>query len=110
MVYVSIRTFFHQPNMVNLGNYIRFNMLFAISLILFLLSARKNIQISRDKFIQMEQQAKTLQLFNNLIKLFHDGLIITNNEDILFYNEQVSSIFKVESPSQDKCEHGMDQS
>ena len=85
-------------------------MLFAISLILILLSARKNVQISRDKFIQMEQQAKTLQLFNNLIKLYHDGLIITNNEDILFFNEQVSSIFNVASPLQDKCDNGMDQS
>jgi hypothetical protein len=58
----------------------------------------------------MEQQAQTLQLFNNLIKLYHDGLIITNNEDILFYNEQIGSIFNVASPSQDKIEHGVDQS
>ena len=101
MAYVSVRTFFHQAERVFDTNYLRFNLLFAISLILFSLSARKSIQISRDKFIQMEQQAKTLQLFNNLIKLYHDGLIITNNEDILFYNEQVGSIFNVASPSQD---------
>jgi hypothetical protein len=110
MAYVSVRTYFHQPEWVFLGNYFRFNLLFAISLILISLSARKSIQISRDKFIQMEQQAQTLQLFNNLIKLYHDGLIITNNEDILFYNEQIGSIFNVASPSQDEREHGVDQS
>lgn len=110
MAYASVRTFFHMPERVFLGNYCRFLVLFGISLAIFSFSARKSIQISRDKFIQMEQQAQTLKLFNNLIKLYHDGLIITNNEDILFYNEQVGSIFNVTSPAKDEHEIVMDQS
>jgi hypothetical protein len=30
-----------------------------------------------------------------MISGFHDGLMITSNEDIVFYNDEIGSIFEV---------------
>lgn len=49
----------------------------------------------REKFEEYNKQRSTLKLLNNLIKLHHDGLIITKDDDVLFSNRQVNAIFNL---------------
>jgi hypothetical protein len=34
-------------------------------------------------------------MFHSLIRVFHDGIILTQGEDIVFQNKQVSQIFNI---------------
>ena len=36
-----------------------------------------------------------LKLFHNLIKVYHDGIVITKNDQIVFYNKEVNNIFNI---------------
>lgn len=40
-----------------------------------------------------------LKLFHNLIKVYHDGIIITKNDQIVFYNKEVNNIFNIPQDS-----------
>jgi|LauGreDrversion4_2_1035121.scaffolds.fasta_scaffold619567_1 hypothetical protein len=39
-------------------------------------------------------------MFHSLIKMFHDGIILTENDDVLFYNTQIKSIYDINYGSQ----------
>ena len=45
--------------------------------------------------MQIQEQLQTLKLFHNLIKLHHDGLVITQDDRVVFYNRQAGAIFNV---------------
>ena len=36
-----------------------------------------------------------MNMFHNLIRVYHDGIIITQNDDIVFQNQQISQIFNI---------------
>ena len=38
-----------------------------------------------------------MKLFNNLIKAYHDGLMISTADDLIFYNNQIPSMFNLSS-------------
>jgi hypothetical protein len=48
----------------------------------------------RRNFELLDQQEQLLDIFNNLIKIYNDGLVITSNEDIVFYNQKFTTIFE----------------
>jgi transcriptional regulator with PAS, ATPase and Fis domain len=43
----------------------------------------------------MKNQKQLLSLFHNLIKLYHDGIVISTNDNIVLYNKQTAKIFRV---------------
>jgi len=42
-------------------------------------------------------------MFKNLIKLNHDGIIITQNDNIFFFNQQMNSILNIPNISTTKA-------
>eukprot|EP00347_Sterkiella_histriomuscorum_P013223 403365539 len=51
----------------------------------------------RERFEQNKNQKQLLRLFHNLIKVYHDGILITQNEKIVYNNKAVSNIFEVKN-------------
>eukprot|EP00347_Sterkiella_histriomuscorum_P005606 403355955 len=47
----------------------------------------------REKFKSKQNQKQMLQMFQNLMTTHHDGIIISEDQDILFYNDQIDKIF-----------------
>ena len=48
----------------------------------------------------MKNQKQLLSLFHNLIKLYHDGIVISTNDNIVLYNKQTAQIFRVNQDQQ----------
>jgi hypothetical protein len=46
-------------------------------------------------FSKMKGQKQLLGLFYNLIKIYHDGILISSNDNIILYNKEISRIFEV---------------
>eukprot|EP00347_Sterkiella_histriomuscorum_P020032 403339357 len=66
---------------------------------------RQMVIKEREKFKRKQNQKQMLQMFQNLMTTHHDGIIITENEDILFFNDKIDNIFdleKIEVSKQDK--------
>ena len=39
-------------------------------------------------------QTQILQIFKNLIKANHDGIVITQDDELIFYNKQIKSLVR----------------
>eukprot|EP00347_Sterkiella_histriomuscorum_P017889 403347588 len=77
---------------------------FVISIVFFLAAfiflyilARSFQHLERDKFQQKLNQNQLLKMFHNLIRRNHDGIIITQNDEIVFMNSQINQIFNLDS-------------
>lgn len=79
----------------DMGKYVRYN-LYMISVYAFLmLISRLYIRQTRSNFLSRHRQERLLHLFQNLVKLYHDGIIIATKDDILFQNQKVMEIFDI---------------
>jgi hypothetical protein len=91
-IYIVVRS----HSVVELYMWIRisayFIVIFAISFIL----ARVYTQMQREAFRQKLQMKQMSQLFLSLVRVFHDGIIISHNEDIIFKNKQVNRTFDLD--------------
>jgi hypothetical protein len=67
-----------------------------IVLILIYVFSRRVNQTQRVNFIQMKNQSLLINVFSDMIGSFHDGLMITSNEEIVYHNNKLNSIFEVE--------------
>ena len=76
--------------------YLKFVLFFCASFYLIYVFARFFHQREREKFKQSQQQKDLIRLFQNLLIHFHDGILITNNDRILFYNESLNNLFNLE--------------
>ena len=47
----------------------------------------------REKFEQGKKQKQLLKLFHNLIRVYHDGILITQKEEIVYNNKAIKEIF-----------------
>ncbi len=43
--------------------------------------------------MKMKNLKQLITLFSNLIKVYHDGIIISSGENIILHNKQTASIF-----------------
>lgn len=92
-VYYSVRTYYWINS--NTYRYVKFNVYTILSMMLIYFCSRAFNQIQRERFLQAQKQSELLKLFNNLVKAYHDGLIISNSEGIVFYNDQVSQMLNL---------------
>eukprot|EP00347_Sterkiella_histriomuscorum_P021684 403333123 len=74
----------------------RFNIYFLTSFTFIYIFSRQMVIKEREKFKRKQNQKQMLQMFQNLMTTHHDGIIITENEDILFFNDQIDNIFDLE--------------
>lgn len=51
----------------------------------------------RLRFEKTRNQKILVEMFNNLLKVFHDGIIISGDEKILYRNEKIFDIFNIKS-------------
>lgn len=93
--YSWIRTYF-TLGMSDLPRYFKFNISVVIVLILIYVFSRRVNQTQRVNFIQMKNQSLLINVFSDMIGSFHDGLMITSSEEIVYHNNKLNSIFEVE--------------
>ena len=58
-----------------------------IGFIYIFIFTRNYLQRERENFIKHYNQEQIFQLFKNLIKANHDGIVITLNEKLVYYNK-----------------------
>ena len=93
IIYNLVRTYFWIPQT---SMYIRFNIYFTSLFIIIYFYARLVHQRERDNFNKLKSQKQLIVLFHNLIKLYHDGIVISSgNGEIVLFNNQVLNIFDI---------------
>jgi hypothetical protein len=92
MIYLPWRTYYWIDNSFR---HIKFNLYFGITFVVMYLFSRAYHQRERETFCKMKNQKQLLSLFHNLIKLYHDGIVISTNDNIVLYNKQTAQIFRV---------------
>jgi hypothetical protein len=55
--------------------------------------------------MKMKNQKELITMFSNLIKVNHDGIIISSGENILLLNKQTSTIFGTDPLKSDVLYH-----
>ena len=73
--------------------YARFNIFVITMLIVIYIFSRASHKRERKIFEQSNKQKQLLKLFYNLIRVYHDGILITHKEDILYSNKAIDKIF-----------------
>lgn len=92
IVYSLLRSYFWIDDKFR---WLRFNLYLASSLILLYVYSRSQHRQVREKFQLVKEQDHSLNLFQSLIKVHHDGLIMTRNEKVVYSNKRVQSIFNL---------------
>eukprot|EP00347_Sterkiella_histriomuscorum_P002987 403366034 len=60
--------------------------------------ARENQKRDREVYKEKNNQRQVIALFNSIIRTHHDGITITQGEDIIFHNHQISKIMNIQTP------------
>eukprot|EP00347_Sterkiella_histriomuscorum_P012315 403369061 len=93
MLYSLVRTY----SWINDNfRYARFNMFVFIALGIVYSFARFSQNRDRERFEQSKNQKQLLRLFHNLIRVYHDGIIITQNQEIVYNNKSVNNVFEIQ--------------
>ena len=108
-VYTLARTYFIFPlNDAERGpitfwfSYIRSNVFIFMSLAVQYTFSRKYHQHEREQFKEKNNQQQLLSMFHNLLRMFHDGIILTTESNgsptagILYRNNRLEKIFDVQ--------------
>ncbi len=69
--------------------YIRVELYSFITFVFIYFFARAFNQRDRDNFKSARKQRQLVDMFRNLIKVNNDGIIITQNDQIVFFNDQM---------------------
>lgn len=93
LAYLLIRTFYWIPN---LKRYVKFNLYFLMAIAILYYFSRQYHSRERMHFNKSKNQQQLLSLFHKLIRVYHDGIIISTKDDIVLYNEQIANIFEVQ--------------
>ncbi|CDW80514.1 sensor kinase [Stylonychia lemnae] len=88
-------------NFCNIGiadpfRYARFNIFLLTTLGIVYIFSRATHFREREKFEQAKKQKQLLKLFHNLIRVYHDGILITKKENIVYSNTALRQIFNIE--------------
>ena len=90
VIFVLTRSYFFFDEMFR---YIRFNTYFAFSFFILFFFQRFYQQIERLNFEKTLTNSYTVFIFNNMIRHFHDGIVIVDKEEILYRNKKIGNIF-----------------
>lgn len=88
ITYSLIRTYF-MLGQTDLFRYIKFNLNFTLALVLTYSFSRIVNQVQRVNFVEMKNQSLLLKVFGDMVSSFHDGIMITTNDEILLHNQQI---------------------
>lgn len=91
-IYIVVRS----HKMVEFYMWIRISTYFIVIFSISFILARVYTQKQREAFRQKLQMKQMSQLFLSLVRVFHDGIIISHNEDIIFKNKQVNKTFDLQ--------------
>ena len=89
--YIFIRMFFvYQGD----NDYpIRFSTYYLIALTMVFIIARVYVQRQREMFRQKLQIKQVSKLFQSLVRVYHDGILLTHDSKLVYSNKQLSQIF-----------------
>jgi hypothetical protein len=90
LVFNIVRTYFWLDN---LTRYLRFNTFALAGFVLVYILSRSSQKVIREKFKQSWCQGQSLNLLDSFVSFYHDGLIITSKDHIMYFNNQAFSIF-----------------
>ena len=91
VVYIFIRLFFLYTR--HHGFAIRFMTYYVIALTMVFIIARVYVQRQREMFRQKLQIKQVSKLFQSLVRVYHDGILLTHDSKLVYSNKQLSQIF-----------------
>lgn len=88
--YIVIRFYFYYTG--DILNWLRFCAYYLISLVSIFWLSRIVNHIRRSIFKKTHQARQMFKLFYSLLRVFHDGIILTHEDDIVFQNKRIAKI------------------
>lgn len=76
-------------------DWLRLSFFFIVALACTYLFSRTFQQRERDQFKHKKTQREILNLFESFVRVFHDGIVLTQGEEIKYTNKRVNKIFDV---------------
>ncbi|TNV84683.1 hypothetical protein FGO68_gene3435 [Halteria grandinella] len=89
-LFSCVRTYYYIPTQEQIIN---FNHNFWVTQLILYVSSRTYTQNVRAQFTQMKNQEQLLHLFTNLVRVYHDGILMTSKEEIILCNQSTEEIF-----------------
>ncbi|TNV74028.1 hypothetical protein FGO68_gene16903 [Halteria grandinella] len=76
--------------------FVRFSITFLIANVFLCIISRQRETKERERFEVYCKQKRLIELFRTVIRANHDGIVITNGDKIIYNNEKVLKIMKIE--------------
>lgn len=89
-LYFTIRFSIDQD--INIMIKVEVSVYFFMTLVAIFAFQRYKLQIRREIFLQKCDTEEILELFHKLMRVYHDGIIVTHNKEIVFKNKQFSDL------------------
>lgn len=84
LAFLIWRMYEHYEN--ELMRWLRFSAFYILAIISTSVFARNRQQRERDFFIQKRARMQILGMFSSLLRVFHDGIILSDEESIVMHN------------------------
>lgn len=98
LIYLVARMYSHYEGAFD--RWIRFSIFYILAIGSTNLFSRKRQQRERDFFIQKRARTQILGMFSSLLRVFHDGIILSDEEKIIMHNRQSEAIFEIKSSTE----------
>ena len=93
-IFISIRSSFLLTSKVE---WARFNLFLYVCFISAYILGRRFTQFKRERFIQNNTLKNAVNMFHSLLRMFHDGILLSESDNILFANQTLEKIFDLDS-------------
>ncbi|TNV82855.1 hypothetical protein FGO68_gene13706 [Halteria grandinella] len=94
LTYNMARTYHWLPT---LTRYAKFNMYLTLAYLILYIFSRTYMRLVRDRFVHKKNQEQVLNLFQNLLRAYKDGIMLTSGDEIIMFNRAVGDLFADES-------------
>ena len=84
LVYSSLRSYFW----VGLKSWLTLFLSSIFFLVIGVIISRLNVRKERTHYFNLQYQSSVINMLHNIIKAFHDGIIILEGPEIIYYNQQ----------------------
>jgi hypothetical protein len=71
---------------------------FFLSLISIFFFQRFKQKVKREQFLQKLEMKEVFSLFHKIMRVYHDGMLLTNDKEVVFKNRLLAKLLKLDSP------------
>ena len=67
--------------------WVRYNIYFLMSFVILHIVSRSFAERERMRYYQERHQCDLIKMFDKLLKMFHDGILIVNQDELIYSNQ-----------------------